>query len=650
MFHDHDRYEPHCGHPMYIFAPSLLSTPRFWIERATRVDMCREALQWSDFEVVPPLPFRPQKVVSVVGEALQSGNARVRRRSLKLLLRMLHLQPTTGVSGALARLDKLPEQERSSLADDFVSMALEAWPGEAGRDIIQWLGRLPEQDLSRQAEKVVANHCSWSYAEVELAMKLFPARAWQKLPERMSRYTVKGGRSFLHCAAEQNDLAVCKALVDHVGVPVRLRDECGREPHQQTTDKGVAGYLQSKINIGATRFGSGDAMREALCDTAEVTEVVWYTSAVPAAPTWSGIKHSFLHVLTKSVQSGGGYLLEKSAPLNNDHDGTYVSFWCGDPEGKATEFRKNCGGVREGVTMKDLIRVAQQVGPYRLSTCNCHDVAMTVFNLSCADHSQEVSSSSLPNWLTARILGPFISGGSESTSSVSASTSRKDSSFSSNAKAGASLPPGFGSALSPEKMNYTLEAAYLSSHVYDDKLIEQSLKIEELDVGHIRVENCFHETLILEPLSRSMHRKIKLMPGDKQDIHISEFGQEICQWNPVGKDLCCKLRYSTFFPTFCSLFSNSLGGVIAFSRLHCCVLFSAATASTQHRVVQKRTTKGSLEVGICPSPRRTLPCLSLNPLCLAQRGLQVGECGPPESMYAQTTPMRSVLTTSVSQC
>ena len=344
-----------------------------------------------------------------------------------------------------------------------------------------------------EVSDMIAEMCFfWNEADMKHAKELLPRLAWQKLsdPKYMSIGT---GRTLLHHAAEKNKLELCKALVEHAGVSVRPRDMEGREPYQLTTCRAVHAYLHSQIRFEETRFGSGDAMDAAEKDASKVMKLTWYTIPLPGIAGSVGGKHSFVHVTTHGLTS---YILEKAQPRCSEHDGTFVSFWQGnDLVSEATVLQDVCQ-IKEGVTMKDLIKVSVQAGDYRLSTCNCHHIARNVFNHCCADMSEKFPIELLPNGVVALLFGDAISAGSMSTSSGSVrSESKSDGSL--NAPAGADVPIGFSNELDLSNSSYTHEAAFLSALVYSNP------QMPEPGPRSIRVRNRLTETLRLQRRDRS---------------------------------------------------------------------------------------------------------------------------------------------------
>ena len=171
--------------------------------------------------------------------------------------------------------------------------------------------------------------------------------------------------------------------------------------------------MRSRVCLAETRFGTGNAMQEAIADTSKVTSITWYTIPLPGFAGVAGGKHSFLKVTTCSQK----YVLEKAQPQQDGHDGTFVSFWQGS-NGKgigasvvheATFFRCNSTEVKADLMMDVLVRVCKDIGPYRLSDRNCHDAARVVFNFSCSERRAEVPLWLQPNVLAARVFGDVAS-------------------------------------------------------------------------------------------------------------------------------------------------------------------------------------------------------------------------------------------------
>ena len=449
---------------------------------------------------------------------LQDEDMKVREAAGRCLAKALQEEQATSLRRQPLEL-KYPGQEISTNEDMMIMRALHSTDSEIRQMALKCLAQL-QLSVGRASEAIAANCLSWGAADVRLATELLPLKAWQKLsdPEYMSRTTLDGRLTLLHQAASQNKLELCKALVEHAGVAVRPRDAKGREPYQLTTCRAVDTYLRSQICLVETRFGSGDAMAEAKADDSNVVKLTWYTIPLPGFVGKMGGEHSFVHAVTRNSTARSSYILEKARPRSNDHDGTFVSYWQGsngvgvgaDLVSGAKVFR-SIEGLKEGVKMNDLIEISKRVGAYRLLTCNCHHIALEVFNHCCAEVSQEVPRNQLPNRTVALVCGYMIGAGSASTSSGSGSaTSRSKSDGSSHGSAGGNVPLGFNTEFDLEEGVYAYEAAFLSDLVYDDKMVECRLQMPELQPGNIRVQNRLTKTIRLKRRDQpeKVHQKL----------------------------------------------------------------------------------------------------------------------------------------------
>ena len=425
----------------------------------------------------------PEKEVSkhakeIKKMALDDGSEQVRQRALRVLL-------------------KLPVKELKKYVKEIENMAL----SDEKHRILNLSVKLSLSLQCGYKPVLPRDHAGMIMMMIK-TMGVLPVALWRKIPESMSTFAVEGGLTLLHVAAESNNLPLCHALVERAGVPVRPRDDQGREPYQLTTSRRVDIYLRSKICIAETRFGSGDALRQARRDSSMVRRLTWYTIPLPKIAGAIGGKHSFLHITTQNSTSSNSYILEKAQPNPGGDDGTFVGYWQdvdgigigANLAGEARIFRQI--ELEKDVTMEDLIKVSQEAGPYRLSTCNCHHVARHVFNYCCMDKSQKVSLWSPPNWLLARLFGGVISARSKSSSF--GATSASGSEGSAHGPADASLLDGFHTKFDAKEGVYTCKAAYLSSVVYDDKLIQSNQQMPEVQPGHIRVCNRIKKTVTLQ--------------------------------------------------------------------------------------------------------------------------------------------------------
>ena len=450
-----------------------------------------------------PANDRLEHVVATMECALQDVDPKLRQFAVECLEWALQNDgvplPTTHA------MEKSSMQELMDRVKSSIMRGLRATDTVIRQEAIKCLAKLSVDEVA----SAIKEHClCWDVAQLKLAVNILSPKAWQKLLAH--DMPDEDGFTWLHRAASKNNLELCKVLVEHVGVPVRPQDGQGREPYQVTASSQVDAYLRSQISYVKTRFGSGDAMNEALRDTSRVTRLVWYTIPLPGIAGYIGGKHSFVYVTTQNSIVGNSYIIEKAQPRCENHDGTFVSFWQGnDGMGvgvnlvSEAEVLRKIEQPKEGVTINNLIEVAKQAGPYRLSTCNCHDIARDLFNTCCKEDAQRMPLDKTPNRWMALLCGDLVSAGSRSTShgpDSATSTSKSDGSL--HASAGANVPSGFNTMFDTSEDVYTYAAAYLSSVVYDDKLINCILEMPKLEPGFIRVTNSLEELLELKRQDR----------------------------------------------------------------------------------------------------------------------------------------------------
>jgi hypothetical protein len=204
----------------------------------------------------------------------------------------------------------------------------------------------------------------------------------------------------------------------------------------------VVDYFLSRQVIATVRCGSGDAVFEALQDERYVAKVEWFTVPLVGAAGWVGVMHSFLTVTVEDTHSSHCYVIEKAAVSEKENEfceerlknGVHISHWADVAPSIHNDAMYTLGPVdilRFGgktMRMSHLRDVAIGLGPYEVATCNCHHMALAVYN-ACA--KQEAQVTHMPNqvlsWLAGLLEAVGVDvGHSESAALQSDSESRHD--------------------------------------------------------------------------------------------------------------------------------------------------------------------------------------------------------------------------------
>ena len=244
----------------------------------------------------------------------------------------------------------------------------------------------------------------------------------------------KHGNTPLHLVAEQGDLRLCKELV-RIGARAFARNGQGRTPQQlaaaqqrkafssaaskekyaQTTK-----YLEGLKSVFRTGAGNGAALAPAKADGRFVIAVKWMRLPLPGWANKTGAFHSLL-VFTVgssgdenegSQQQQAQYVIEKFQGQEYPK-GVFVSSWeavktmVGD-----TPMHELSGPeeVKGGLTMASLydLAIGDQQQEYSAANCNCHHMALLLFNACVAPAAQDRKAvASIPNkWQTdiAKVL------------------------------------------------------------------------------------------------------------------------------------------------------------------------------------------------------------------------------------------------------
>lgn len=235
------------------------------------------------------------------------------------------------------------------------------------------------------------------------------------------------GDTPLHMAAQSGHLEIVEALVA-AGALIRVRNKKKQTPEDLARRQGhnaVGVFLNDCVTISGLRGGTGNALAQALGDTGNVVKVEWHTMPMQGVSGTIGVKHSLLAVSVGSSEPDlREYVIEKSDPPLFP-GGVYVSHWK-DVRSSIRDLPLHTLQLVElsadsECSMPILIDVAVKLGPYNVSRCNCHHMALAVYN-HCAKESARVAR--IPNeFLTsaARVLGMFGVDVARSTASGSVS-------------------------------------------------------------------------------------------------------------------------------------------------------------------------------------------------------------------------------------
>lgn len=168
--------------------------------------------------------------------------------------------------------------------------------------------------------------------------------------------------------------------------------------------------LGSCGRISATRVGGGDAFAVAIRDARPLHKVEWYTMPLPGVVGVAGVKHSLLAITVGSSQDARHtYVMEKASAssemrgLDAYKNDVFISHWRdvapyvdGTPiyTLHAQDLENNTS--KSDLSIRSLRDFAVELGPYNVATCNCHHMALSVFN-ACARQPARVKDLQMPN-------------------------------------------------------------------------------------------------------------------------------------------------------------------------------------------------------------------------------------------------------------
>jgi len=193
--------------------------------------------------------------------------------------------------------------------------------------------------------------------------------------------------------------------------------------------------------------GTGDALDAALEDKRTVVKVDWYTIPLAGLAGQLGVVHSLLSITVDGHnESPHIYAIEKTLPALDSEEklfpnGVYVSDWVDvaprllDAPIHTLECDQIEGAINGRVCgMRTLHQLAVDLGPYNVSSCNCHHAALAIYNAIAIDEAKLLW---MPNEIHIKIAVMFqrlgidvcnLEAGVESTSgSVAGSVARSTS-------------------------------------------------------------------------------------------------------------------------------------------------------------------------------------------------------------------------------
>jgi len=152
-------------------------------------------------------------------------------------------------------------------------------------------------------------------------------------------------------------------------------------------------------------------------DKRSVAKVEWFTVPLVGAAGWVGVMHSFLTVTVEDPHSSHCYVIEKAAVAETEDEennmrlknGVHISHWADVAPTisndsiytlTAVDMKSKFGG--KPILMTDLRDVAVDLGQYEVANCNCHHMALAVYNFCARDYAQV---SHMPNEVLTWVAG-----------------------------------------------------------------------------------------------------------------------------------------------------------------------------------------------------------------------------------------------------
>lgn len=277
------------------------------------------------------------------------------------------------------------------------------------------LGQLPSADLQEHSSAIAAAlgegdsllHYATSIGDLDLVRFLVSRHR-----NVLLHATNVNEDTALHLAAEGGHLKICRSLID-AGALIKAKNKLQDKPVDLAYARGhmdVVEDFQARENLTTIRGGTGDALYDALEDTRPVVGVEWYTIAMPGVVGLVGGIHSLLAVTVgRAGESTHTYVIEKAARVRGDdhgdpemyRNGVHVSNWLdvvSNVDGHPIHTLERCdifnNSGKPVLCMNVLREIAIDLGPYDVSTSNCHHACLAMYNV-CAQDCLRVPS--IPN-------------------------------------------------------------------------------------------------------------------------------------------------------------------------------------------------------------------------------------------------------------
>lgn len=231
----------------------------------------------------------------------------------------------------------------------------------------------------------------------------------------------KAGNSLLHLAAKAGHRELVELLIKSGSLPQarNFNGEMASELARKSGHRGLHSFLDSCLGPTAIRGGLGDALEEALADERRICKVEWFTIPMEGILYRLGGNHSILVVTVPSngQKETDSYIMERCQlprGITNERfrNGIFVSHWAdaakilrtGRMRHRLTGDNLASTETMPKLTMKVLIDIAVNMGPYDAAHCNSHQTALKLWN-TCANEKKQFSW--MPN-LHMRIAARFL--------------------------------------------------------------------------------------------------------------------------------------------------------------------------------------------------------------------------------------------------
>lgn len=299
-------------------------------------------------------------------------------------------------SFAHAVVSELLQHQEDQFWEDAVA-ALSHESDDAREGARRVLGKSPSRVLQAYSSKIVCLLKDGCQNIRSTAAKLIVSRPCELMHAR--------GVFPLHVAAKAGHLDVCKKLVC-AGASIRRKNQGRERPSQLALQHGhqeVHDFFSSmrrKINVGLC--GIGDAFEAAMSDLRPVIGVRWYTVGLQGLFGQFGASHSLLAITVGDLErQPHTYVVEKAFELHGwlgagqrsqqFLNGIYISHWIDitfKVGGEEPLYQLQQDDIPVPRRIRDLRQMALELGPYSVSSANCHHAAQTMYNACAALHAQ----------------------------------------------------------------------------------------------------------------------------------------------------------------------------------------------------------------------------------------------------------------------